>query len=98
MTIGMSIKDKIPPTNDSISKLEPATTIPDIALPEAPPNAIKTSTVPCIFARVEGSVASTLYRLSTQSSSLNQVRLMLHLLVITIPLVQVLLRYLQQAT
>src|SRR5690625_4948416 len=56
----MSIKDKIPPESDNISKLEPATTIPDMAPPEAPPNAIKTSIVPCVLARVEGSVESTI--------------------------------------
>src|SRR5699024_1202532 len=60
ITIGINIKDRIPPPSDNISKLYPATTIPDIAPPVAPPNAINTSTVPCVFARVEGSVESTI--------------------------------------
>ena len=60
ITIGISIKDKIPPPRDNISKLYPATTIPDIAPPVAPPSAINTSTVPCVLARVEGSVESTI--------------------------------------
>src|SRR5699024_10249224 len=53
-------KDKIPPIIDIVSKLVPATTIPDMPPPVAPPSAMKTSTVPCVFARVEGSVESTM--------------------------------------
>src|SRR5699024_6052491 len=59
-TIGTSIKDRIPPASDNISKLEPATTIPDKLPPATPPNAIKTSIVPWVLARISGSVESTI--------------------------------------
>src|SRR5699024_6470176 len=60
ITIGISIKARTPPESDRISKLAPATTIPDMAPPVAPPKAIRTSTVPCVLARVKGSVESTI--------------------------------------
>src|SRR5699024_7781729 len=60
ITIGISIKARTPPESDRISKLAPATIIPDMAPPVAPPKAIRTSTVPCVLARVKGSVESTI--------------------------------------
>lgn len=60
ITSGMSTKDRIPPANDKVGKLDPATIMPDNAPPAAPDNAISTSTVPWVFARVEASVESTI--------------------------------------
>src|SRR5699024_12137615 len=58
----LSLHDALPisPVRDNVSKLEPATTIPDMLPPAAPPNAIKTSIVPWVLARISGSVESTI--------------------------------------
>lgn len=48
----------IPLPTDNAVKLEFATTIPDRAPPAAPAKATKTSTIPYIFARFDGVVAS----------------------------------------